>query len=233
MKKKIFGILFFVVLIAWFCFHRVKGSNSFRLIPNVAISGSFPFELRKGDILVRPNWGWLPGSCSVPNGRKYGHVAIVTNNVTGETIDEVLEKATVVEALFFDQRTREFQFDKKDQIRETKAGFSFGSRFKNIRYRLRLSLTDEQADLLICFLRNQLNGGYNIFSQKKYFESKAEKIQGLKKLKDQDWHCASLVWEAFYLVIGIDLDSNKGFFIYPSDIIAHEVFDLPDGRVRF
>ena len=86
MKKKIFGILFFVVLIAWFCFHRVKGSNSFRLIPNVAISGSFPFELRKGDILVRPNWGWLPGSCSVPNGRKYGHVAIGPNIVTGKQI---------------------------------------------------------------------------------------------------------------------------------------------------
>lgn len=184
------------------------------------------FELKKGDLLVRPNSDNLPGSIPIPYGRMYGHVAIVTEGASGNSIREALEKSKVVEALFFDQATRELQWNKKNQIREGKAIVSFGDRFKNIRFRLRANISDEQADEMIHFVRNQLEGGYNILSLKK-------KDQNASELVNVDWHCATLVWQAYFLYTGTDIDANGGIFIYPSDIIANTFFNIPDGRVRF
>jgi hypothetical protein len=192
---------------------------------------SITFEV--GDLLVRPNWPWLPGSCSVENGRKYGHVAIVTQYASGKTIDEALENAKVIEALFFDQATRKFQIHKKDQIREGKASVSFGKRFKGIRYRLRMNLSEEQKEKMITFLRNQLDGGYNILSVKKHFDSKDENEMMMQNIKNESWHCATLVWEAYFMSTCTDIDANEGNLVYPSDLIASKYFDLPDGRIRF
>lgn len=184
------------------------------------------FEFKKGDLLVRPNSDNLPGSIAIPYGRMYGHVAIVTEGASGSTIQEALEKAKVVEALFFDQATRELQWKKKNQIREGKAIVSFGDRFKNIRFRLRTNITCEQADEMVRFVRNQVDGGYNILSLKRKERKTGEMI-------NYDWHCATLVWQAYYCTTETDIDANGGIFIYPSDIIANPVFNIPEGRVRF
>ncbi len=191
------------------------------------------FELKKGDILVRSNWGWLPGSCDSPTGKKFGHVAIVTKGATGKTPDEALEASMVVEALFFDQGTRSFQFQKKDQIRSCNALVSFGTRFKGNRYRLRMQLTEKQVADILQFLMNQVHGGYSLISFKKQFESQAERQSALLELKPQRWQCASLAWEAFYLATNLDIDANQGYTTYPNDILACKFFDLPDGRIRF
>ena len=132
----------------------------------VAVAENTVFELKEGDILIRPNWSWLPGSCPVADGRKYGHVALVTRGATGQSISEALENATVVEALFFDQATKEFQFKKENQIRQGKAIVSFGKKFTGIRYRLRIPLTETQAAVMRNFAETQLDGGYNILSVK-------------------------------------------------------------------
>ncbi len=198
-------------------------NNVFNIEP---VSENTFFELKKGDLLVRPNSDNLPGSIAIPYGRMYGHVAIVTEGARGNTIREVLEKTKVVEALFFDQATRKLQWNKKNQIREGKAIVSFGDRFKTIRFRLRANITGEQADEMVRFVRNQLDGGYNILSLKRKDRNAAGMI-------NKDWHCATLVWEAYYLFSGTDIDANGGIFIYPSDIIANPVFNIPEGRVRF
>ena len=52
-------------------------------------------------------------------------------------------------------------------------------------------------------------------------------------MENCDWHCATLVWQAYYLATGLDIDANDGMFIYPSDIIASRVFDNTGGIVRF
>ncbi|HBL77996.1 MAG: hypothetical protein A2W90_01180 [Bacteroidetes bacterium GWF2_42_66] len=228
------AILFVIVIFLFLfgtntCNNKVKGSSfSVSDFGNDSV-----LEFRAGDILVRPNWGWLPGSCTVPDGRKYGHVAIVIEGAKGNTIDEALEKSVVIEALFFDQATRQFQFRKEDQIRKTKATVSFGEKFKGIRYLLRTELNDEQIEEIKTFLTSQLHGGYDLFSTK--IEPDSGNSDELEKLRQSasNWHCASLVWEAFYLSTGFDIDANGGIFIYPSDIIASKLFDHPGGRKRF
>jgi hypothetical protein len=235
MKKKHYLALLFTAIIGCFFLSVSKKvtSSGESGLSDIMISDTARFTLRKGDILARPNWGWLPGSCSIPNGRKYGHVAMVTEGASGKTIGEALSKASVIEALFFDQGTRTFQFNRKDQIREGNAIVSFGKRFNGIRYRLRMNLTDTQTEEMIQFLRNQLDRGYNILSSKKHFKLPSEKEAALSNMKNRDWHCATLIWEAFYLAANVNIDSNRGVFIYPADIIASKHFDLPDGRICF
>ena len=225
MKKfPIYLLLFLFVVLLYFGITRKEKHTSPKNLKILSERDSF--DLKEGDILVRPNWSWLPGSCPVPAGRKYGHVAVVIKGACGASIGEALENAIVVEALFFDQATKEFQFKKENQIREGKAIVSFGSKFSGIRYRLRISLTEEQKKTITGFVRSQLDGGYNILSVKR-------KQANDEKMKNLDWHCATLVWQAYYLATGLDIDANDGLFIYPSDIIASPVFDNPDGIVRF
>jgi hypothetical protein len=206
---------------------KVKGLN-FEYIPE----DSF-FELKKGDILVRPNMGWLPGSCKITGGHKFGHVAVVTEGASGNSAEAVLSKAKVAEALFFDQATRRFQFKKENQARETNALVSFGPRFKGIRYRLRMDLAASQADSIVLFLRNQLDAGYNIFSVKKRPDSEIARNLIFYGNGKQNWNCATLSWEAFFLIAGVDIDGNKGLVVYPSDLITSKFFDSPGGRIRF
>jgi len=234
MKKLALSIII-LGLSGWVYLQSTNGkpSESDRNISAETVADTTMFLLKKGDILVRPNWSWLPGSYPIANGRKYGHVAIVTQEASGKTIDEALEKAKVIEALFFDQATRSFQFQKKDQIRETKASISFGRKFTGIRYLLHASITPNQIATMINFLRNQLDGGYDILSLKHRAEASTSNEATLSAIKNQNWHCATLVWEAYFLSTGIDLDANQGLLIYPSDIIACKQFDLPGGRIRF
>jgi hypothetical protein len=233
--KKIFLVLLLTVLIItmYELIRRPDGAPDKSDLPTVFLTDTASFELRKGDILVRPNNKNLPGTCSIKNGRRYGHVALVTKGASGSSVEEALSKATVIEALFFDQLTRKFQFARKDQIREASAITSFGNRFKGIRYRLRMSLTDDQIEDMIQFLKNQLDGGYNLFSYKREFETEILRKSELLNTVNLNWHCATLIWEAFYLSAGIDIDANRGTFIYPADIIACRYFDLPGGRTCF
>lgn len=231
--KKI--LLTFILAVLIVCIYQLNPKKTVTLDESVTVSlpDTARIELKKGDILVRPNSEKLPGTCSIKNGRRYGHVAVVIKDASGSSIDEALSKAKVIEALFFDQQTRKFQFARKDQIREASAITSFGKRFKGIRYRLRMDLTDDQIEEMIGFLKNQLDGGYNLLSAKKKFESDIRRKSEVMNNTNSNWHCATLVWEAFYLSAGIDIDANGGIFIYPADIIASRYFDLPGGRVCF
>lgn len=227
--KKVFLLLIVACFIGWYCF-RVSSNADISNLKTEILTDTVPFSLKKGDVLVRPNFSWLPGSCVVRDGRMFGHVAIVTENVSGSSVEEVLANTTVIEAVVFDQKTRSFIFDKKEQVRETKAVISFGPRFKGIRYRLRMNLTDQQTADLLQFLKNQLGGGYSIFTLKKIVDADSGKNKTLKNLS---WHCANLAWQAYYQSTGLDIDENKGLVVFPADIIASKHFDLSGGRIRF
>jgi hypothetical protein len=202
-------------------------------VPTEILSDSSSFNLKPGDILIRANWDWLPGSSMIPEGHKLGHAAIVTEGSTGSSISEALSKAKVVEAVFFDQTTREYLlFKKENQVRETMAIVSFGNRFKGARYRLRMNLSEVQVEKMALFLRNQDGCSYNLISFKKKLPQQSRCVM-IEQLGTTGWHCATLVWEAFYLTLGIDIDENKGIIVYPSDIVACKSFDQPGGRILF
>lgn len=190
-----------------------------------------PFELRKGDILIRPNNGWLPGTIAIPEGRKYGHVGVVVEGATGNNIEETLKKALIIEALFFDQKTKKFLINPNEQIREEPAWTSFGNKFNGIRYRLRVPLSTAQTDSLCSLLKSQLYASYNIISLKK----KSSALTGKKNtgMNRDSWHCATLTWSVFYSVVNLDIDGNGGILIYPGDIIGSKLFDEEGCRVCF
>ncbi len=234
MKRRCIYVLVFLALTGYIVFITARIEPvKFKNLETEGNGATTPFELKSGDILVRPNWGWLPGSCEIQGGMKFGHVAIVTEGATGNTPEEALANATVVEALFYDQVTGKFQFNKKDQIRIRKAISSFGSRFKGDRYRLRMRLKEDQISDIRKFLVNQLGGGYNIFSQKRQYDSSVEKRRCFLLMKNDSWNCATLAWQTYFLIANVDIDANQGMTIFPNDIVASNTFDLPDGRILF
>jgi len=191
------------------------------------------FTLKPGDILVRPNLNWLPGSSKVASGRNFGHVAIVVKGAEGITMDETLQKALVVEAVIFDQLTRTFIFDSKKQVRKVPASISFGKRFNGIRYRLRINLTKQQQNSFSMFLEPQVGiSAYNLFSLKKKPGIQNSGVREIQKTKE-NWNCATLAWFSVLLIANIDIDNNKGFLVYPNDLIRSSYFKTTEGLIRF
>ncbi len=188
------------------------------------------FELKVGDILVRPNWNWFPGTEKVPMGRKVGHLGIVVKGAKGNNLEEVVENSEIIESYIFDQKTRSFIFGQKDKVRQRPASISFNKKFKGIRYFLRYPLTIDQADSLALFLNNVKGGDYNLFSFKT--------LNKLQFFNDNEgnqlsWNCVSLVWAAYKSVVKVDLDANGGYFLYPNDVLCSSIFDARGRRVNF
>jgi hypothetical protein len=232
-KKKIAGVIIAIAIVIYIsvCFINKKKFSSEWIPTQYSDTSNSTFELKKGDILIRPNWMWWPGSMGIPNGRRYGHVGVVVEGATSNSIEETLQKARIIEALFFDQRTKQFVFNSAEQLREESAVVSFGSKFKGIRYRLRMPQTQEETDSICNFLRSQLNARYNIFSLKS--KQKINSQLGTTSVGRDSWHCATLTWTAFYTFKNIDIDGNGGILIYPSDIIGSTLFDSEGSRICF
>jgi len=191
------------------------------------------FTLQPGDILARPNLNWLPGSSKVSSGRNFGHASIVVLGATGNSPDEALQKALVVEAFLFDQATRRFEFREEKQVRLAPAGISFGTRFSGIRYRLRMPLDPQQQEMLILFLNAQVGKcRYKAFSDTK--DCPGEKMQtDSPPAANCGWNCATLAWYSMCYAAGINIDFNRGNFVYPNDIINSAMFNTSEGRLRF
>jgi len=232
-KKIIIGVILskvFIIYVSFCIIHKLEFAREWKPT-QYSVSDSSAFELKKGDILIRPNWMWWPGSMGIPNGRRYGHVGVVVEGATGNSVEDALQRAHIVEALFFDQRTKQFVFNSAEQLREELAIVSFGSKFKGIRYRLRLPITQEKTDSICIFLRSQLDARYNILSLKSKQKINAKSVNN--SFGRSSWHCATLTWTAFYGFLNKDIDGNKGLLIYPSDIIGSKLFDTEEGRICF
>lgn len=190
--------------------------------------------LKTGDLLVRPNLNWLPGTSKVASGRNFGHVVIVIRGAEGTSIEETLRQSIVAEAFIFDQKSRSFVFDSKKQVRIVPADVSFGKRFEGIRYRLRMDLNENQQKMMSQFLNSQIGiGGYSIFSTKNDFIQSSASENVSFDAGQKTWNCATLAWFAYKQIAGIDVDSNQGFWVYPNDIILSESFNGLEGRLRF
>lgn len=231
MKKKQFRIIAAILVVLLLIYVMVNNSIGFSV--SQFDETSEKFTLNPGDILVRPNLNWLPGSSKVASGRKLGHVAIVVQGAGENTLDETLKKALVIEAVIFDQATRTFVLDKKKQVRKAPAIVSFGKRFEGIRYRLRLELNEQQQGRLTKFLTPRTGkNGYNLFSSKINLESRLSAASKMPETKE-NWNCATLAWFSVLLVSETDIDYNKGYLVYPNDLIRSQSFNSPGGCIRF
>lgn len=193
-------------------------------------------ELRRGDILVKPNHNWLPGTPWVKGGSGFGHALIVIEGAIGENSEEVLKKSVIFEShsrpvpAEFELRTAkayqpgtDYRYD-NTSFAPLKAGY---------RYRLRPQLAVEQIDSVLAFIIAQDDGLSSWRAQKKYV--------GHDELTNANyqtyWYCSHLIWQAFYSVLNIDLDPNGGVIVYPNDLIASPYFQNdplnPARRVRF
>jgi len=188
-------------------------------------------EFQPCDILVKPNHNWLPGSAWVAGGRGFGHVAVVIRGSCGQTAEEALQKAVVFEsqarAVSPEFEIREARgYQEGDDFRV--ANVTFGRQNAGFRYRLRPDLTPAQRDSILRFIQAQDPDVSCWRSQKKFTAGWTDK---------NSWYCSLLVWQAFYAVLGADLDPNGGVIIYPNDLIASPFFNNTtankNSRVRF
>jgi hypothetical protein len=207
--------------------HPLKSSGA-------GIKDGKKFNLIPGDILVRPNLSWMPGSSRVEGGRKFGHAGIVVQGAEGNSIEEVMSKSVIVEAHKFDRSAMKFIFDSSKYVCASIAIIAFGEKFKGNRYRLRYVLPEKQVETMIKFLFRQTGTGqYNLFSFRSdlipYVCGQSQNPTALHA----KWNCSSFVWFTFFALTGTDLDANQGNLIYPNDLIASPLFDSPDGRIRF
>ncbi|MBE0663692.1 MAG: hypothetical protein IH597_14650 [Bacteroidales bacterium] len=248
--KSIFQFLFYSILLGS-CLsdedkHRyepqseaIKAQNEASDLAYAGIS-----ELRKGDIIVKPNLNILPGTSFVEGGWGYGHAAIVTVGAKNMSADSLLASCMI-----FESHARPVH--RIHQLREV-PGFiisddpaihnnTFAPRFAGNRYRLRLNITESQVDSIIAFVRSQ-KGSYSSWNAMKRFPETPEVellVNEGKRASWADnthWYCSQLIWQSVYYVTGIDLDPNGGYFVYPSDLISSPWFDNTrdfEGRARF
>jgi hypothetical protein len=208
-------------------------------IESLVIGSADTLELKKGDILVRPNLNILPGTSFIDGGKNYGHAALVVKGYRHWNTDSLLAGTIIIESIAKDVPA-EFQIREINALVSDKFesfdNHNFDSRYKGNRYRLRLSLTEKETDSIIAFARSQ-KGKLSSWNASKYFpDNKTNNTITGGLNQNQTWYCSLLVWQSIYNITGIDLDQNGGYMVYPNDLINSGYFnELPngEGRIRF
>lgn len=198
-------------------------------------------SLKKGDIIAKPNFNYLPGTSYVEDGFNFGHAVMVTQDYTHANIDSLLANVMVIESSSLDLpqgfQIREVQGYAIDNLNR-RTNTSFGPEYQGSRYRLRMNLSEAQIDSIIAFMREQKLDFSNWNAMKRFPDSFQDTLpEGRKNWADNShWYCSLLIWQAVYYVTGTDIDPNGGYFIYPNDLIKSPVFNNTVNerrRVRF
>lgn len=194
-------------------------------------------ELQPGDILVKPNTNLLPGSALVFGGRGFGHAVLVIKGAQDTNTMNLLKKVQIFESQARDVPQR-FELRSSPGFQDGSdfrfANTTFGMQNKGYRYRLRFGLTPAQCDSIVAFVLRQ-DADVSCWRSQKQFATKNgnDRITGDKSI----WYCSLLIWEAFYKVVGVDLDPNSGIMVFPNDLIASPYFENTASnqtkRVRF
>lgn len=185
------------------------------------------FELKRGDILVRPNNNWLPGTEFVLKGNNFGHAVIVLKGASGTNIEEVLAKTEIFESNSRDvpdsfQLRKVAAFVPGTDLRYSND--SFADKYSGKRYRLRPQLTVAQIDSVLNYISAQDDDVSSWRARKNTSNVIVDKHY---------WYCSLLIYQAFKDVLNIDLDTNGGMVVFPNDLIAHPLFDGENGRLVF
>jgi hypothetical protein len=101
-----------------------------------------------------------------------------------------------------------------------------------------MDLTDGQREAIINYVLDKDNDLSSFRALKRYNQELRKANNTVPPVrKQQYWYCSLLIWQAFYDVLGIDIDANGGVYVHPNDLINSPYFkDEPgrfDKRVRF
>lgn len=195
-------------------------------------------EFKRGDIIIKPNMNFMPGSASIPNGVNCGHAVMVTKGYKHNNIDTLLANIRIIESMAVD-------VPKEFQVREIAANVynknpifnctSFNNQFTGNRYRLRLNVSEAAIDSILSFACSQ-KGDYSNWNAMKRYPDNLKSDLKSNWADNTHWYCSLLVWQSVLYVTGIDTDVNKGFQVYPNDLVASPIFDNTVnhiGRARF
>lgn len=197
-------------------------------------------ELLPGDILVKPNFCLLPGMLRLPGGKQFGHAAVVVKGASDLNETELLKKAIVFESQARDvpgpyQVRLTPAYAPGDDFRFASYNFS-PDKLGNL-YRLRFDLTNAQRDSIISYLLSHDDDLSSYRAVKEYAPDRASPNKTVPEgSKVEYWYCSLLIWQAFYDVLGIDLDADKGVYVYPNDLVYSHYFNdegIIKKRIRF
>lgn len=186
-------------------------------------------EFKRGDILVKANHNLLFGSSIITGGSTFGHAVIVLEGGKDTNVVNLLKRTTI-----FESHSRAVSPEK--QVRKIKAYqesncidsvyLTFSDKYIGGRFRLRANLTEEQIESIITFITEHDDDVSSYRATKNYH---SENDYCAKK----NWYCSLIIWQAFYNVLGVDIDVNKGLIVYPNDIINSPLFSEKGCILRF
>jgi hypothetical protein len=194
-------------------------------------------ELQPCDIIVKPNLAIFPGMLRLPGGITWGHAAIVIKGAVDTNETELLRKVIV-----FESQARDVEG--KYQLRLTPAympgddfsyaSYNFSPEKLGHLYRLHFDLTRSQRDSIIAWI---LDKDDDLSSYRAYKRFTLDGTPMHDTGTTEYWYCSLLIWQAFYDVLGIDLDADKGLYVFPNDLVYSPYFNGVTGgdnnRVRF
>lgn len=201
-------------------------------------------ELKKGDILVRPNLNIFPGTSLVQKGMGFGHAALVTKGYKHQNTDSLLAGVQIIESIAKDVST-DFQIREISGLIKSRFDAfnndNFDQRYAGTRYRLRLQLSEAEIDSIITFALAQ-KGDRSAWNASKAFPGNAFNDSlvnsGSRKnwADNATWYCSHLVWQSVFYITQKDADANGGYMVYPNDLIQADLFNNTEshrGRTRF
>lgn len=228
MDKK---VVFVILIVCCLSCRNNKNNDS----DSLAWKANVPFaidglnETKRGDIIIRPNVNFLPGSACIPNGANFGHAAIVTKGFKHNNIDTLLMNTLIIESMAANvpqafQVREGYALNTAENLIERCVSFS--QKFEGNRYLVRPYLSESQVDSVVAFALNQ-KGDVSNWNAIKRFEGYVENADSNKVCwADNDhWYCSLLVWQSFLYVTGVDFDLNGGFYVYPNDLLLNPLFD--------
>lgn len=194
-------------------------------------------ELRRGDILVKPNLNIFPGTSFLGGGTSFGHAALVVRGYSHPDPDSLLAHAITVESIAKDV-PQEYQVREIAALTHHKFDAFNNTNFDKTntgrRYRLRLNLTEQQIDSIVEFALRQ-KGDFSSWNAMKSLPDAHGK--NTNDWADNNcWYCSLLVWQSVLKVTGLNLDPNGGYTVFPNDLINSPLFNNDGthiGRARF
>lgn len=247
MPERLVKIVLFVLFAVASCQNPNKQPQAGQIL-NVSSEIPWAFEgideLRKGDILVRPNLNIFPGTSLVQKGMGFGHAALVTKGYKHQNNDSLLAGVQIIESIAKDVST-DFQIREISGLVKSRFDAfnndNFDQRYAGSRYRLRLQVSEAEIDLIIAFALTQ-KGDRSAWNASKAFSGNAFNdslvMSGSRKnwADNATWYCSHLVWQSVFYITQKDVDANGGYMVYPNDLIQADLFNNTEshqGRTRF